>query len=342
MEKTLGWGILATGWIAELFTQDLILSGRKVVAVGSRSKEKATDFAQRFGIANAHGSYQDLVANPEVDIIYVATPHPHHAEAALMALDAGKHVLVEKPFTLNAAEARRIVERAREKNLVVLEAMWTRFLPHMRRIHEIIEAGTLGELRAVSAEHRQFLPSDPGHRLNAPELGGGALLDLGIYPISFAIDVLGPPVSIDTAARFQATGVDAEIETLMKHAGGAISTTASALDSAGPNAATVYGSKARIEIAPVWYTPTSFKVVDQQGTVIETFDEPVEGRGMQYQALEMERLVALGETSSLMPPQESVTIMEVLDSIRAEIGLLYPGEQPAGSDARLTSAKPGV
>ncbi len=144
MEKALGWGILATGWIAELFTQDLITSNLKVVAVGSRSAEKARIFAERFGIANAHASYESLVTDPDVDIVYIATPHPQHVNAALLALDAGKHVLVEKPITLNAQEAHEITRRAAAKNLIVLEAMWTRFLPHMTRIHEIIAAGTLG------------------------------------------------------------------------------------------------------------------------------------------------------------------------------------------------------
>ncbi len=327
MEKALGWGILATGWIAELFTQDLITSNLKVVAVGSRSAEKARTFAERFGITNANASYESLVTDPDVDIVYIATPHPQHVNAALLALDAGKHVLVEKPFTLNAQEAHEITRRAAAKNLIVLEAMWTRFLPHMTRIHEIIAAGTLGELRSLSAEHRQFLPADPKHRLNALELGGGALLDLGIYPISFAFDILGAPTSVSAVARFKDTGVDAEIVTLMQHKGGAISTTVSALDCAGPNVAVIYGTKARIEIASVWYSPTSFKVLDQQGTVLEEFTQTVEGRGMQFQAFEMEQLVRSAKPSTRMSPEESVAIMQTLDAIRAQIGLVYPGEQ---------------
>jgi predicted dehydrogenase len=327
MEKTLRWGILATGWIAELFTQDLMASGLNVTAVGSRSAEKAKSFAERFRISKAYGTYDELVSDPDVDIVYIATPHPQHVSAALLALDAGKHVLIEKPFTLNAREARKIVERAREKDLVVLEGMWTRFLPHMRRVHEIIDAGTLGELRSVSAEHRQFLPTDPRHRLNALELGGGALLDLGIYPISFAFDILGAPTSVKATARFKETGVDAEIATMMQHEGGAISTTVSALDCAGPNVAVVYGSKARIEIASVWYSPTSFRVVDYQGKVIEEFFESVPERGMQFQAFEMERLVRTGTMSTLMAPDESVAIMETLDAIRKQIGLIYPQER---------------
>jgi predicted dehydrogenase len=330
MKKSLGWGVLATGGIAELFTHDLVASGLNVAAVGSRSMEKANAFAQRFNIPHAYGSYQELVSDPNVDIIYVATPHPHHVDAALLALEAGTHVLIEKPFTLNADEARTLIASARKKNLVVLEAMWTRFLPHMKRIHEIIDSGVLGQLRSVSAEHRQFLPTDPKHRLNALELGGGALLDLGIYPISFAFDILGAPISIKATARFKDTGVDAEIATIMQHKDGAISTTVSALDCAGPNSAVIYGSKARIVIAPVWYTPTSFLVEDYQGNVLEDYSEAVANRGMQFQAFEMERLVKAGAASTIMPPDESVLIMATLDTIRKQIGLVYPGEERNG------------
>lgn len=327
MTNTLRWGILATGGIAGAFTSDLFEAGLAVAAVGSRSAEKAQAFADRFGIEQAHGSYEELVANPNVDIIYVATPHPQHAPCVKLALEAGKHVLVEKPFTLNAKEAEEIAELAKARGLVLLEAMWTRFLPHMKRIHEIIAEGKIGELRSVEAEHRQFLPTDPSHRLNAPELGGGALLDLGIYPVSFAYDILGAPRSVAAQARFTTTGVDAEIAVTMKHEGDLISTSVSTLDCAGPNTAVVYGAKARIEIAQTWYTPTSFKVVDYQGNVLEEYESSVAGRGMQFQAIALEELVKDGETvSPLMPLDQSVEIMRGLDEMRAQIGLRYPGE----------------
>lgn len=327
MQKSLGWGILATGWIAELFTQDLIGAGLDIRAVGSRSQEKAEAFAQRFGIPNAHSSYHKLVRDPEVDIVYIATPHPHHMAAAMLALDAGKHVLVEKPFTLNAVEAKKLIAYAAEKNLIVLEAMWTRFLPHTKRIHEIINSGVMATLRSVSAEHRQCLSTDPKHRLNALELGGGALLDLGIYPISFAFDILGAPTSIIATARFKDTGVDAEVATIMQHQGGAISTTVAALDCAGHNYAVIYGTKARIVLAPPWHRPTSFRLEDYQGNRLEEYTDTVEHRGMQFQAFEMERLVRNGTDSTIMPPDESILIMETLDTIRKQIGLTYPGEK---------------
>jgi predicted dehydrogenase len=326
MTTVLRWGILATGWIADLFVRDLQLTGRQVTAVGSRTQRGADSFAKRFNIPKAHGSYEALVSDHDVDIIYVATPNPMHADNALMALDAGKHVLIEKPFTINAAEARRIVDLAAARNLVVLEAMWTRFLPHMVRIREIVASGSLGKVYSVVADHTRDLPSDPKHRINALELGGGALLDLGIYPISFAWDILGKPTEIIAMARFKDTGADAEVVTIFRHAGGAISTTISSSDNCGPNVASILGTEARIEIASTWYMPTSFRLIDRNERVITEYSSAVEGRGMQYQADEMERLVAGKLASDILPPEESVSIMQTLDAIRAQVGLRYPGE----------------
>ena len=327
MAEQIRWGILATGWIADLFVKDLLLTGHSVTAVGSRNVESAKRFAKEFGIATAHGSYAALVADPNVDVVYIATPHPHHVAAAKLALNAGKHILVEKPFTINAREAAEIVALARAKNLMVLEAMWTRFLPHMRRIREIVAAGTIGEIRSLIADHTQKLPDDPKHRLNDLALGGGALLDLAIYPISFAWDILGKPVAIKASATFRTTGADAQVATIFHYASGAIATTLSSSDSAGSNRVSIVGTKGRIEIDHVWYSPTTFRVYDNSNKVTETFDGAVEGRGMQFQADEAERLIALGMTTSdIMPPAQSVEIMETLDEVRAMIGLKYPGE----------------
>jgi predicted dehydrogenase len=327
MADGIRWGILATGWIADLFVKDLQLTGRRVTAVGSRTIEGAKRFADRFGIPRAHGSYEALAADPNVDVIYIATPHPHHVVAAKLALNAGKHILVEKPFTINAREAAEIVALAKAKDLVVLEAMWTRFLPHMRRIREVIAAGTIGEIRSLIADHTQKLPDDPKHRLNDLALGGGALLDLAIYPISFAWDVLGKPDTIKASATFKATGADAQVATIFHYSSGAIAVTLSSSDSAGSNRASLVGTKGRIEVDHVWYSPTKFRVYDNAGVVTEVFDGAVEGRGMQFQAEEVERLIANGLTAGkIMPPGQSVEIMQTLDEVRAQIGLKYPSE----------------
>lgn len=324
----LRWGILAPGGIAHSFAQDLRTSGRAIAAVGSRRQETADAFAAEFAIARAHGSYEALVADPDVDIVYIASPHSHHRDHAVLALSAGKHVLIEKPITLNAAEAAEIHDLARSRGLLAMEAMWTRYLPHMVRIHEIIASGTLGDIRAVIADHTQNLPTDPAHRINALELGGGALLDLGIYPVSFAWDILGPMDEIRALGRLAETGADTDVAISATHTGGGVSSLVTSSRAAGPNAASIVGTLARIDIDRVWYTPTSFRVTATDGTVLEEYVSDVAGRGMEYQALAAEAFVTSGRLDSdLLPFGESVAIMAALDTIRAQVGVTYPQEK---------------
>lgn len=322
------WGILATGGIAHAFTADLRTAGLDVVAVGSRSAESARAFAEQYGIAHAHGSYEELVADPEVDIVYVASPHSHHLAHATLALEAGKHVLIEKAVTLDADEAIALRDLAASHGLLVMEAMWTRYLPHMVRVREIVAAGTLGEVRTVIADHTQRISDDPAHRLNALELGGGALLDLGIYPVSFAVDILGPIESARAVGRLAETGADSDVAIAAVHAGGGLSSIAMSSRAAGPNTAHVIGTDARIDIDRVWYTPTSFRVTATDGTVIEDYTSAFAGRGMQFEALYAEHLLREGRTDSdLLPFDESITIMATLDDIRAQLGVVYPKER---------------
>lgn len=329
MTEHLRWGILGTGWIAEQQTKDLKVLGSPVTAVGSRTQKRADAFAAAHGIPHAHGSYDALVADPDVDVIYVATPHPMHAADAMLALDAGKHVLVEKAFTVNAAEARSVVDLAHERGLVALEAMWTRWLPHMVRIREIIAAGTLGDVRTLIADHTQKLPADPAHRIQNPDLGGGALLDLGIYPVSFAWDLFGAPASVQAhSSPTPVTGVDRQTAMILGYDGGQQAVLQCALDTAGPNRAVILGTEARIEVDGVWYTPTSFRVVAPDGSVLEAYESRVEGRGMQFQAAELESMVATGALDSdVLPSAQTVAIIETLDEVRRQIGLTYPTER---------------
>ena len=321
------WGILGTGFIAGLQTPDLIDDGSLVQAVGSRNLSSAREFAARFSIPTSHGSYEDLVGDPDVDVVYISTPHPFHHENALLALNAGKHVLLEKPFTMNAWQAREIVELAETKGLIALEAMWTRYLPHMDRIRELIRSGALGDVRTVIADHNQNLPKDPLHRINNPALGGGALLDLGIYPVSFAFDVFGAPATIRAVASLTGTGVDRQTAMIFEYGDGQQAVLQCALDTAGPNRASIIGTEGRIDIPPVWYEPSSFTRYDADGNVVERFDEPVTGRGMQYQAREMERLIgARALANDILPPRQSVQVMEALDEVRRQIGLAYDSD----------------
>lgn len=327
MTERLRWGILGPGGIAALMTHDLQLVGAPVVAVGSRSHERATEFAERFGIPNRHGSYDDLVADPEVDVIYVSTTQNAHAEHAILALNAGKHVLLEKPYTITGAEAQAVVDAAEANGVAVLEAMWTRFLPHMVRIREVIEAGTIGELRSIVATHEQELASRPGSRLVDPARGGGALLDLGIYPVALAWDLLGAPESTTAVGTLNRDGLDLQTSILYRYANGAHAVLHTQMDGAGANRASIVGSAGRIDIDRVWYTPSVATVIANDGEVLERIDIPVEGRGMQFQALALERMIAEGRTETPeITPAESVAIMASLDEIRAQIGLRYPGE----------------
>ncbi|MDQ0616904.1 Gfo/Idh/MocA family protein [Arthrobacter globiformis] len=321
------WGILGTGFIAGLQAQDLIENGFTVQAVGSRSLESSKAFGEKYSIPTAHNSYEALVADADVDVVYIATPHPFHHANALLALNAGKHVLVEKAFTINAREAQEIVDLAESKGLVALEAMWSRFLPHMIRLREIIQEGSLGEIRKVTASHNQDLPKDPAHRLNNPALGGGALLDLGVYPVSFVFDVLGAPLSIRASAAMTATGVDRQTAAIFEYPDGQQALVDCALDIASNNRAAIIGTKGWIDIESTWYNPTPFTRFDNQGHVLERFDQPVTSRGMQYQAAEMERLIREGATAgTILPPSESVAVMAAMDEIRRQIGLSYDAD----------------
>ena len=295
----LRWGILGTGGIAHTFAEDLRLTDSGVVAaVGSRSQDSADRFGEEFGIEARHPSYESLVTGPAVDVIYVATPHPSHRENAILALRAGKPVLVEKPFAM--------------------EAMWTRFLPHVAQIREWLAAGALGELVTVTADHGQWFPEDPEFRLFAPELGGGALLDLGIYPVSFASMILGAPNRVAAVVDPAFTGVDAQTSMVLGYESGAQAVLTCTLRAKSPTRAAIVGTKARIEIDGDFYAPASVTLVPRDGepTRIESTHE---GRGLRHQADEVARRLAAGDLESpLMSLDESIAIMATMDAVRAQ------------------------
>jgi predicted dehydrogenase len=321
------WGIIGTGGIAGRFAQDLeLLPDARLVAVGSRTQASADAFARTWDIPNRHPSYADLVTDPDVDAVYVSTPHPMHHDDALLAIEAGKAVLVEKSFTINAVEARDVVAAAADRGVFVLEAMWTRFLPHMVRVRELLASGALGEIVAVYADHGQWFAQDPAFRLFAPELGGGALLDLGVYPVSFASMVLGPPSRVTAVSDPTFTGVDGQTSIIQQYDGGAQAVLTCTLAARSSTSASIIGTEARIEIDSVWYQPSTFRVITRTGEVTE-YDEPCAPRGMQYEAAELHRGVRAGWLESpVLPLTETVSIMETMDEVRAQIGLRYPGE----------------
>jgi len=325
MSETTRWGVLGAGGIATNFCDDLqLLPDHEVVAVGSRAAGSADAFASRFGIERVHASYAELAADDGIDAVYVATPHPMHHDAAMLAIEAGKAVLVEKPFTMDAAEARSLVAAARERGTFLMEAMWTRFLPHMAAVRDVLASDRLGDIVLVTAEHGQWFEKDPAFRLFAPELGGGALLDLGIYPVSFASMVLGTPTRVTAVSDPAFTGVDAQTSVILRDDAGRHAVLTTTLSAATTNGAAINGTEARIEIDPTFYRPTSFSIVSRDGER-ERVEIPVEGNGLRFQAAEVGRCLSEGLTESpLLPLDETVSILGTMDEIRAQIGLTYP------------------
>lgn len=321
MTTPLRWGILGTGLIARTFVSDLrLIDSGDAIAVGSRSLDSAVGFSEEFAVPSRYGSYAELVADPEVDIVYVATPHPMHHRDALLALHAGKHVLVEKPFAMNAAEARDIVTVARSQGLFAMEAMWTRFLPHMATIRDWLGQGILGDLVTVIADHGQWFAEDPDFRLFAPELGGGALLDLGVYPVSFASMVLGPPSRIVSLSDHAFTGVDAQTSMLFGYAGGAHALLTCTLRAKSPTRAAIVGTDGRVEIEGDFYAPTAVTFHPRVGDPTRV-DTDHRGRGLHHQAEEVARRLEAGDLESpLMPLDESVSIMETMDAVLDQAG----------------------
>ena len=326
--RPIRWGIAGTGRIAGEFAGDMpLLDEGTVVAVGSRAMDTANEFADRFDIPNRHASYADLVADPEVDAVYVSSPHPMHCDNALQAIEAGKHVLVEKPITVNAAQARELVSAARERGVFLMEAMWTRFLPHIIDVRDVLASGALGDVRMVQASHGYYMAEDASSRLFAPELGGGALLDLGIYPVSFASMVFGRPSEITAVSAPAFTGVDAQTSMVFQYEDGRQVALVTSLEATLSNTATIVGTEARIEIDAAAYSPTSFSVITRDGEV--TRHEHVEpGQGLRYQAGEVARCLRAGLLESpVMSLDETVQIMETMDEVRRQIGLVYPQEK---------------
>lgn len=327
------WGILGTGGIARSFAEDLVHVPDAVVgAVGSRTAGRAQEFADGLsrregtGVPNAHGSYAGLVADPEVDVIYVATPHPSHREDTLVALAAGKAVLCEKPFAVDSGSARDMAAAARSSGAFLMEAMWTRFLPHMTYLKELVSSGGLGEVVTVTAEHGQGFAEDASHRLFAPDLGGGALLDLGIYPVSFACWMLGTPVSVTAVSDPAFTGVDGQTSAVLRFAGGAHAVVTTTLRARTENAAAVSGTRGRVVVEPTFYAPSAIVETLGDGAPIRREFATV-GRGLHYEAVEVGRCLRAGLLESpVMPLAATVAVMEVMDEIRDQIGLRYPWE----------------
>ncbi|MFF9397537.1 Gfo/Idh/MocA family protein [Streptomyces sp. NPDC014744] len=346
MGEVVRWGVLATGGIAAAFTEDLRgLPGAEVVAVGSRTEASAEAFARRFGIPRAHGSWAALAADEDVDVVYVATPHSAHREAAALCLEAGKHVLCEKAFTLNAREAGELVKLARDRGLFLMEAMWTYCNPLVRRMTELVRDGAIGDVRVIQADFGLAGPFGPGHRLRDPALGGGALLDLGVYPVSFAHLLLGEPDRVRADALLSEEGVDLNTAVLLGwEEAGASALLNCSIVADTPLTASVTGTKGRIDFPRGFFYPERF-VLHREGREPEEFTMGPAGpagqavpadapdtaggplRGLQFEQAEVMRALRAGETESpLVPLDGSLAVMRTLDAIRDRVVVRYPAD----------------
>ena len=325
MKPGFRWGIIGTGGIANSFARDIALTtGHVVSAVGSRTSRNAEEFAAQFQCTPL-GSYKELVQQ-EVDAVYVATPHTMHAPNTILALEHGKPVLCEKPFAINARESAAMIAVAKEKDLLLVEAMWSRFLPHFRKIKELIDAREFGDIISVYADHGQSLPLPKYYRLHAPELAGGALLDLGIYPISFAYLALGKPRAISARSEFTLTGIDSQTSIIFQYGSGAHANLTTTLLVKSPCTATIVGTKASLFIDGDFHTPTAMRLKRVSGEVVEFSDE-YQGHGLREQAVEFAQLLQAGKKeSNLMTLSDTQSIMETMDEIRKQVGLKYPLE----------------
>lgn len=320
------WGIIATGQIAHKLAHDIkSLPDAQLMAVGSRSQESASAFAKEFGIPHAHPTYEGVANDPDVDVVYIATPNDLHAENVRACIEAGKAVLCEKPFTLNAAQARPLIELARTKRVFLMEAMWSRFIPTHRKLHDMVRTGALGEIRMIQADFGFKAEYDPENRLFNPARGGGALLDLGVYPIALTVRLMGEPETITSHVTLAASGVDEQSAVVFGYASGAFAVLTSSAGVQTFNEARIIGTKGRARLEePFWKA-------DQLSTYIEHQEQhyvlPREDWGYQYQLEEVHRCIRAGEIESPgMPHADTLAILSITDTLRAHWGVKFPGE----------------
>jgi len=320
------WGIMGLGRIAAQFAAGLeSLPGHRLAGVASRSFDKALEFAHRHGGAQAFGGYEELAASECVDAIYIATPHPFHKDCALISIAGGKATLVEKPFALNRAQGEEMALAARRKGVFLMEAMWTRFNPAVVKAKELLDSGAIGQPRILQAGFGFRSEFDPESRLFNPALGGGALLDVGIYPVSLSSLVFGQPLSISASASLGESGVDEQCGLLLTHEKGALSMLIGAVRTQTEHDALILGTEGKLRIhAPFWNS----KGVTLSARGKETlFDLSFCGNGYQFEAAEAAACIASGRLESeKMPISETLAIMGILDNARAQFGLRYPGE----------------
>jgi len=323
------WGILGPGKIAHKFAQDLTnIPNAELYAVGSRSMDRAQSFADTYQIPHAFGSYHDLAAFDPLDVIYIATPHNGHFENTLMCLGQGKAVLCEKPLAINGREVNQMIKEAQQQGVFLMEAIWTRFLPQTHYVLDLISQGMIGEVHSVKADFGFPAPYDPQGRLFNPNLGGGALLDIGIYPLFLSLLILGKPTDIKASAVMAPTGVDVEHGILLTYETNTCAHLHATLRNLTRSEAFIYGTEGYIQIHTRWHEPpgTVTLVRGEERPMVKDF--PDSSNGYRYEALEVMNCLEQGKKESdQLPHQFSRDLMELLDTVRVRMGLVYPQDQ---------------
>lgn len=333
--RTLNWGVIATGNIAAAVTTDISrLPDARLHAVSSRSRDRAEQFAARFGFATSYyddghspvSGFEQLLADPDIDVVYVATPHGQHHQVAAAALRAGKHVLCEKSLTINAREAAELIELSEANQRFLMEAVWTRFLPSVQRAWEIIRSGTLGQIQWLQADLGFPAPYDPKARIWALDDGGGALLDLTVYPLTWALGVLGWPDSFTATGALNADGVDQQNSLQLSYSSGAQAQLTSSLTASSPRTVTVCGTKGWLRTNGPLHNPTELTIdTSDAGSRVETIGQV--GNGYVYEVREVTRCIQAGIIESpTMPRNDSLETMRLFDAVRADLGVRYPND----------------
>ncbi|MEL7122168.1 MAG: Gfo/Idh/MocA family oxidoreductase [Bacteroidota bacterium] len=329
MNKEIGWGIIGLGNIAHAFVKDLkLVEGISLTAVASRSVDKAAAFASLYGAEQHYGNYEALMKNPEVDIVYIATPHDSHADLSIKAMEHGKHVLCEKPLAVNAAQVSKMINIARQKGVFFMEAFWTRFNPTFEACLKLVNEGAIGTVNYINADF-SFLRNDPvDSRMLNMDLAGGSLLDMGVYPVFLAYSILGMPIDIKATATFHNTGADLQTSALLKYKGG-IALIMSGFKSQSDMTAKIYGTEGRIYLKPYWHETQGYTLIKgNDGKEVKSEHTlPTIGKGFTYEIREcIQCILNEQQESTKWSWQNSLDLITIVDGIRKQTNLHYPFE----------------
>lgn len=321
--EKINWAIIGPGKIARKFATSLKeVKDAQLYAVASRSLERATSFAEEFEAKKVFSSYKEMLLDEKIDVVYIATPHTFHHEHTLLCLNHGKPVLCEKPFAINREQVEEMIATAKEKNVFLMEAMWTQFLPHIKYLMELLQKGEFGKINKLTADFGFDAPFNENGRLFLKSLGGGSLLDIGIYPVFLALHTLGKPQKIEAKAKLGRTNVDEDCDVIFRYSDGVKAELKSSIVKMTPTIAILELERATIKIASRWHEPSTLSITTPTGTEVKTFE--VASLGYEYEAMHVQEMLRQGRTeSNVMSFEKSLELISLLDEIRRQIGLEY-------------------